>query len=168
MTSKVLTTVGREVMAQSFAALPFVAALSAGATEWDAQWTDPNPPTPDLSATAIVDLIGYVRPTIVDFVEPDPAGMIVTEEGGSYNVATGRSRYLRIRIAVPAGAFPNVYVREIGIFANPTFIGGLAPGKVVLDPGDVVTEGDLAHLLWSPPQLLNAGTAYARNFILKV
>ena len=168
MTSKVLTTVGREVMAQAFAALPFVAALSAGDTDWDALWADPNPPSPDLGSTAILDLIGYVRPTLVDFVEPDPEGTIVTEEGGIYTAAAGRSRYLRIRISVPAGAFPDVYVREIGIFANPTFIEGLAPGKIVLDPGDVEAAGDLAHLLWSPPQFLNAGTAYARNFILKV
>lgn len=168
MTSKVLTTVGREVMAEAFSALPFVAALSAGDPAWDPQWTDPNPPSPGLGATAIADLIGYVRPTLVDFVEPDPAGTIVTEEGGTFTGATGRSRYIRVRLSVPAGAFPDVYVREIGIFANPTFIEGLAPGKTVLDPGDVTAAGDLAHLLWSPPQFLNAGTAYARNFILKV
>jgi hypothetical protein len=168
MTSKVFTTGGRGVMAGAFSALPFIAALSAGDPAWDPQWTDPNPPTPDPDATAIADLIGYVRPSLVDFVEPDPVGAILTEEGGSFTVIAGTSRYCRVRVSIPPGSFPNVYVREIGIFANPTFIEGLAPGKTVLDPGDVVSEGVLAHVLWSPPQFLNAGTAYARNMILKV
>ncbi|WP_108459198.1 hypothetical protein [Devosia naphthalenivorans] len=168
MSNKVLTTRGREVMAEVLSALPFVAALSAGDSAWDVQWSETNPPAPDLGATGVLSLIGYVRPTIVDFVEPDPEGAIVTEEGGAYAIATGRTRYLRIRVSVPAGAFPDVYVREIGIFTNPEFSDGLPAGKTVLEPGDVVAPGDLMHILWSPPQFLNAGTAYSRNFILKV
>ncbi|WP_281978802.1 hypothetical protein [Pseudorhizobium flavum] len=168
MSNKVLTTRGREVLAEVLSELPFVAALSAGDPAWDAQWAEANPPTPDLGATYILDLIGYVRPTIVDFVEPDPDGALVTEEGGVYSIATGVTRYVRVRVSVPANAFPGVYVREIGIFADPEFAEGVPAGKTVLEEGDVVAPGDLMHLLWSPPQFLNAGTAYSRNFILKV
>lgn len=168
MSNKVLTTRGRVVMAQALSSLPFVAAFSAGDPAWDAQWAQPNPPAPDLGATDVLDLIRYVRPTIVDFLQPDPDGTIVTEEGGAYSLSAEPTRYLRIRVSVPAGAFSDVHVREIGIFTNVEFAEGVPPGKTVLDEADVVTPGDLSHLAWFQAQFLNAGTAYSHNFILKV
>jgi hypothetical protein len=168
MSTKLLTTRGREVMAGSMAALPFVAALSAGEPAWDAAWDLPNPPEPSLDVLNVIDLVGYVRPTIVGFVTPDPDGLIVTDEGGTYSNSEERTRFLRVRISVPAGSFTGVRIREVGIFANVEYAPGVPSGRTVLLPGDVVSPGDLFQLVWSPPQFIDAGTSYARNFILRV
>ena len=168
MSANILPTSARMVMAEALAAYPFVVALSRGNADWDSAWEQPNPPSPGLDVTDVLDLIGYVRPTIVGFVAADPAGAIVTDDGVHYSTSEVRTRYLRIRLSVPAGAFPDVTVREVGIFANPTFAAGLAPGKTVLDLADVEDPGDLVHLSWLRPQFLSTGTAYARNVIIRV
>jgi hypothetical protein len=155
-------------MAEALAGLTFLAALSAGDPDWDAAWSEPNPPSPDLGATGILDLIGYVRPTIVDFVTADPAGAIITDDGARYATSASRTRYLRIRISIPAGAYPGVTVREVALFAHPTIAAGVPGGQTILAPADVEDAGDLVHLSWLEPQFLSAGTAYARNVILRV
>lgn len=168
MSASSLVTRGREVMAEALAGLTFLSGLSAGDPDWDAAWAEPNPPSPDLGATGILSLVGYVRPTIVGFVIADPEGAIITDDGARYSTSETRTRYLRIRISLPAGAFTGATIREVAIFASPTFAAGLSAGKTVLDPGDVEAPGDLLHLSWLPPQFLSAGTSYARNVILRV
>ncbi len=168
MSTKVLTTRARIVMAESAAARPWVAALSSGLPAWDTRWDQPNPPQPEIDVEDVLALIGYVRPTAVDFVSPDPGGTITTDEGGRYSLATGRSRFLRVRLSIPAGAFPGVQIREVGLFANTQFAAGVPNGRTIMQAGDVVAPGDLFQVVWSRPQFIDAGTSYARNFILRV
>lgn len=168
MSAYVLTTLGRAVMAEALAALPFVVALSSGDPDWDEGWEETNPPTPPLASTDVLSLIGYVRPTIVGFVVDDEEGVIVTDEGTKYSTCETRTRNLRIRVSIPAGSWPGETVREIGVFANATFAEGLSPGKTVLDEEDVVDPGDLLHVSWLRPQYLSAGTSLIRDFILRV
>lgn len=168
MSAFVLTTLGRAVMAEALAGLPFVVALSSGDPDWDVAWDEVNPPTPPLASTDILDLIGFVRPTIVGFVIEDEEGAIVTDGGGRYSTSETRTRNLRIRISIPAGSWTGATVREVGVFANPTFAEGLQPGKTVLDPEDVEDAGDLLHLSWLRPQFLSGGTSLIRDLILRV
>lgn len=168
MSALVLTTLGRAVMAEALAGLPYVIALSSGDPDWDAAWDEVNPPTPPLASTGIIELIGYVRPTIVGYVVEDEDGVIVTDEGTRYATSATRTRNLRIRISIPAGSWTGATVREVGVFANPTFAEGLLPGKTVLDPEDVIDAGDLLHLSWLRPQFLSAGTSLIRDLILRV
>ncbi|MBI1620161.1 hypothetical protein [Aquamicrobium zhengzhouense] len=168
MSAYVLTSLGRAVMAEALAALPFVVALSAGDPDWDDAWGEVNPPTPSLGANGILALVGYVRPTIVGFVVEDPEGIIVTDEGTKYSTSEARTRNLRIRIQIPAGSWTGATIREIGVFANASFDAGMPAGKTVLDEGDVIAAGDLLHLSWLRPQFLSAGTSLIRDFILRV
>lgn len=168
MSAFVLTTLGRAVMAQTLSTLPFVFAVSAGDPDWDAAWAEPNPPVPPLSSTDVLDLIGYARPSIVGFVAEDADGVIVTEEGAAWSTSATRTRNLRLRVSIPAGAWVDQTIREVGVFANPTFVGGLAPGKTILDIEDVLEAGDLLHVSWLRPQFLSPGTSLIRDFILRV
>lgn len=168
MSAFVLTTLGRAVMAEALSTLPFVFALSSGDAAWDAAWEEPNPPYPPLETTSVLDLIGYARPSIVGFVEEDPDGVVVTEEGTAWATSLARTRNLRLRVTLPAGAFAGSTIREVGVFANPTFIPGLAPGKTILDLADVVETGELLHVSWLRPQFLSPGTSLIRDFILRV
>lgn len=168
MSVSILTTLGRAVMAEALASLPYVVALSSGDPAWDEAWDDVNPPTPPLAAADVSNLIGYVRPSIVGFVVEDEDGVIVTEVGTKYATSATRTRNLRIRIDIPAGSWPGETVREVGVFANPTFAEGLAPGKTILDPEDVEVVGDLLHLSWLRPQFLSPGTSLTRDFILRM
>lgn len=168
MSAFVLTTLGRAVMAQTLSTLPFVFAVSAGDPDWDAAWAEPNPPVPPLASTDVLDLIGYARPSIVGFVAEDADGVIVTEEGTAWSTSAVRTRNLRLRVSIPAGAWSGQTIREIGVFANPTFAAGLAPGKTILDLEDVLDAGDLMHVSWLRPQFLSPGTSLIRDFILRV
>lgn len=168
MSAFVLTTLGRAVMAQTLSTLPFVFAVSAGDSDWDAAWGEPNPPVPPLASTDVTDLIGYARPSIVGFVAEDVEGAIVTEEGTAWSTSAARTRNLRLRISIPAGAFVDQTIREVGVFANPTFAPGLAPGKTILAIEDVLDAGDLLHVSWLRPQFLSPGTSLIRDFILRV
>lgn len=168
MSAFVLTTRGRAVMAQTLSTLPFVFAVSAGDPEWDAEWGEPNPPVPPLASVDVLDLIGYARPSIVGFVAEDADGVIVTEEGTAWSTSATRTRNLRLRLSIPAGAWSDQTIREIGIYANPVFSEDLAPGKTILDFADVVYAGDLMHVSWLRPQFLSPGTSLIRDFILRV
>ncbi|EAU40154.1 hypothetical protein FP2506_11377 [Fulvimarina pelagi HTCC2506] len=168
MSNTILTTGGRVVMAEAIAALSFVAALSRGDPAWDGTWEGANPPAPGLDARDVLDLAVHVRPTIIDFVEPDEAGAILTDEGGRYALSPESTRYLRVRVSVPAGTFDNEEIREVGIFAKAEYAEGVPPGKTVLEAGDIVSPGTLMQAIWSRPQHFETGTSYARNFILRV
>lgn len=168
MSAFVLTTLGRAVMAQTLATLPYVFAISAGDPDWDAAWSEPNPPVPPLASTDVLDLIGYARPSIVGFVDEDADGVIVTEEGAAWSTSATRTRNLRLRVSIPAGAWVDQTIREVGVFANPTFAAGLAPGKTILAVEDVLDAGDLMHVSWLRPQFLSPGTSLIRDFILRV
>lgn len=168
MSVDVLVIRGREVQAELLAGLTYLFALSRGDPAWDAAWDEPNPPAPDLTATGVLDLIGYARPTVVGFLEEDPGGQIVADTGTAYSVSAEPTRWLRVRLSVPAGAFTGETVREIALFSTPAIDAGVPPGQTVIAPADVSDPGDLMRLAWTRPQFLSAGTSIARNVILRI
>ena len=168
MSYDVVTTRAREVMAEQLIGLTFLFAISRGNPAWDTQWDDVNPPTPPLSALGVLDLIGYVRPILQGYVTPDADGMIGGENGERFAVSPTRTRYPRVRLSIPAGAFPNQTIREVGLFSSPVIDSSVLPGQTIIDPSDVSDPGDLNRIVWTRPQFLSPGTSYARNLILRV
>jgi hypothetical protein len=168
MSADILTTCGREVMAEQLVALTFLFALSRGDPSWDATWEDPNPPSPPLSAIGVLDLVGYARATVQGFLVPDEAGLILSDTGTKYTVSETRTRWARVRLSVPAGTYPDETIREIGLFSSPTIDAGVPLGQTIIEPADVSDPGDLNRLVWTRPQFLSAGTSIARNFVLRV
>lgn len=168
MSTEILTTRGREVMAEQLVGLTYLIALSRGDPDWDDLWEGANPPTPDLGATGVADLIGYARATIVGHVVPDEGGSIIADSGTAYSVSATRTRWVRVRMSIPAGTYTGETVREIGLFSSPTIDAGVPGGQTIIAPEDVSDPGDLHQLAYFRPQFLSAGTALARNFILRV
>lgn len=168
MSADTLPTEGRVALATKLAASKFLFALSSGLPAWDSQWTTPTPPTPPLDATNVKTLIGYARPTITDYLKPDPSGTIGAETGAKFSVSADPTRYLRVRLSLPIGAYAGATLREIALFVDPEVNSAVAPGQILIAASDVITDGRLLQLHWREPLPLEDGDFFARNFILKV
>lgn len=168
MSNDTLVTSGRVALAKLLKASNFLFALSRGNPQWDALWETPNPPVPPINATDVLDLIGYSRPTLKQFLIPDDDGAIVDEGGAKYAVSETPTRYVQIKLSLEPGVYAGNTVREIGLFVNPTIDPSVPLSQYTIPADKVTSKGDLLQLHWREAQPITDGDFFARNFIVRL
>jgi len=168
MSNDTLVTSGRVALAKLLNASKFLFALSRGNPSWDGMWATPNPPVPPINATGVLDLMGYARPTIQDFLTPDDAGVIIEEGGGKYSVSASPTRYARFKLSLEPGVYAGNTLREIGLFMNPTIDPSVPSSQYMIPANKVTLAGDLLQLHWREAQPITEGDHFSRNFIVRL
>lgn len=148
---------GAKTIVAAIVARSFLFAISRGLPAWDAAWATDTPPRLTQEETAVKDLIGYVRPTIIGYAKEDPAGSVFANTGGKrYSSTEDVTGLFLARVDIPPDAFPGQTVREIGLFEGPTIAADVLPGQMVIPTDKVTDAGNLFHLSWFQPQPLSA------------
>ena len=125
---------GRIAIAEALASRPLHLAWGIG----DGSWTVPT--AESISVTSLISEVG--RRTIVDigYVVPDVAGLIMLSEG-NFTLSGSPTKYLYLKTEFDFADASSSVIREIGIFAGSTMVGGLPGGQRYFVPADVATPG---------------------------
>jgi len=168
MSAETLPTAGRIAEAVKIQASRFLFAVSAGNPAWDSMWTGPNPPSPPIIATDVLNRLCYARPTIVDFLTPDDAGEIRLDGGARFSDSEDPTEYVRIKLALPEGSLDGQTIREIGLFIDSVLDPALPPGQIIIPPAGVLARGSLYALYWREAYPVEGGDFFARNFVVRI
>lgn len=132
---------GRIGEAELIAQQPMWLALGRGMAVWD---TTHEPATTSLSE--LIDEIGRVKITQVQFVEPDDAGGIEIEGTSGierYRASATPTAYLHTRFTLGYNDAINEVIREMGLFFGCTPKASVPDGKRWITPDEVDKPGRL-------------------------
>lgn len=130
---------GRIGEAELFAAQPLWLAIGRGLPAWD---TAPEPATTSLSA--LIDEIGRIKITQVQFVEPDAAGEIEIEGASGierYRVSATPTAYLHTRFSMGYTDAQNETIREIALYFGCTPKATVPVGQRWITPAEIDSNG---------------------------
>ena len=135
----ILTNSGRVAIAESIKAQPLHIAWGGG----DGEWLEP--PVEDSNATDLLDEIGRLTATSVEFVAPDAAGNVVVP-GGIFAVSATPTNHLLITANFNFTDAPSAVIREMAVFVGSQMIGGLPAGQTYFVPSEVSDAGRMLHV----------------------
>lgn len=132
---------------------------------------DDNPPSPDPTATSVIEPIGYKKIAAMYFVTPYINGQTVPV--GQQVISYGSSQWLTVDsslayeqvlttlewdIDIFSTDFPSGPFRQIGLFSNLQMASGVDTNLEVLTPSQVSNPGYLEMLDNRPISYLNTST----------
>lgn len=135
----ILTNSGRVAIAESIKAQPLHVAWGGG----DGDWLEP--PVENIEATALLEELGRLVATGVEFVTPDDDGNIVVP-GGTFSVSATPTAHLLITANFEFSNAPSAVIREMGVFVGSEMIGGLPAGQTYFEPSQVSAPGRMLHV----------------------
>jgi hypothetical protein len=159
--SAILTRSGRVAIAEAIKAAPAVhLAWGSG----DASWGT-TPPSPQTTATALLNEIGRRQAVEVRFATPNPTGLI-TVPNGTFDVTDTPSPALYFRFFFEFGDAVGQTIREQAIFVNTVRNNGVSPALAYLTPDQISNPGRLIVLQHSSPILREATTRQLFEFVV--
>lgn len=133
----ILTESGRVSAARYLALQPLHMAWGNGLPDWD---TNPSPNDP--SQTDIVNEIGRLKATRVQFCLPDPAGEIELPEG-TFAIVGTPTKYLMLTFDFEYTSAVGQDIRDLGVFIGTKTTTGIPPETKYLIPSQVAEKGML-------------------------
>lgn len=135
----ILTNSGRVAIAESIKAQPIHVAWGSG----DGDWLEP--PVENIDATALLNELGRLVATSVEFVTPDEAGNI-SVPGGTFAVSATPTEHLLITANFEFSNAPSAVIREMGVFTGTEIVGGLPAGQTYFLPAQISDAGRMLHV----------------------
>lgn len=90
----------------------------------------------------------------------------ITIGGVNYSVVTGPTRYLYVEVWLEPTDYANGTVRELGVFINPTLLGGLPGGQQTFTSSQITAPGTMILAANYPAIVRNVATRVKFNHIL--
>lgn len=131
----ILTESGRIAVAHYIAEQPLHMAWGSGAAAWD---TVPVPATPN--ETSLVDEVGRLKATTVQFALPDSDGPIALPEG-SFAISAQPSKYLLLTFEFDYTDAVGEDIRELGVFVGTETQSGIPANSRYLIPSQIASPG---------------------------
>ncbi len=157
----VLTLSGRVAIAEAIKAS---AAIHMAWGTGDVSWGT-SPPSPSVSATALVAEIGRRQATEVRFCEPDAAGAILVPNG-QFTLTNTPTPNLYFKFFFEFGDAVGQTIREQAIFLNTVRNTGVSPSLAYLTPGQISDPGRMIVLQNSSPILREVTTRQMFEFVV--
>lgn len=117
----------------------------------DAAWGD-NPPLPTGNETALVEPIALVRASIIEFVTPDAAGLVVLADGSRWTMTATPTPYLYVYMQLEYSDLSTETLREFGLVIDHVVDAAVPLGQRCVPIASVTNRGALYGLERMPPQ----------------
>lgn len=102
------------------------------------------------------------------FVEINPNGNIVGQDGNRYSESVNPTRHLYFMCWLEPNEYPNGIVREVGLHINPVLVDGLSEGLTSFTPVQIDEPGDLILVANYPTIVRNTATRSQFSHILSL
>lgn len=133
----ILTESGRVSVAHYISQQPLHMAWGNGLPAWDVT-PEPNDP----SQTDIVDEIGRLVATRVQFASPDPVGEVMLPEG-NFSISGAPTKYLLLTFDFQYNNAIGQDIRDLGVFVGTTVKTSVPPETQYLVPSNIQDPGML-------------------------
>jgi len=164
----VLSTSGRTAIAVALAERTLHLAWGTGNASWDT-----TPVVEDIDATTLTAEIGRAAVAAAGYAIPleegeTPTGDDIETPTGWWRLSQTPTNNLYLRIDFGYGTGAGSTIREVGLFADTTVIGGLPPGQVYFEPDEVTDQGILVALEHFPALVLTDFVRQVFEFVLVI
>lgn len=158
----ILTNSGRAALATALKNSPIHLAWGSGLPAWDA-----TPYPEQMDATALVAEIGRRKATSVQFVTPDPNGLIVVPNG-RFTLASQATPYVYCQFDFDYDDAPTSVIREIAVFSGTVTDPALPPGQMYFLPQHIINPGILTVLENIPRVDRSQNVQQAFRFVIEI
>lgn len=155
-----LTKSGRTAMAKAISNLPVYMCWGQGNPEWGE-----TPPAEEVTATALLDAVGYRTASSVQFCEPSIDGAIAISSG-RFAVSQDPTNHLYLKFVFEFEDAEGTTIREIGVMTGTVPITGLPQGQSYFQPGEITSAGDLLLLEHRKPLYREVGVRETFEFVV--
>lgn len=146
----ILVAAGRATYQAAIKNRPIHLAWGSGDESWGS-----TPPEETLSSTALLNEVGRREALQVEFVTPDPAGVIEVPEG-NFSISSTPTRYLFLDFHFAFADAATTVIREAAVFVDTVRAVGVSPSKAYLLPSEVDNPGRILVLEHLNPAVIRS------------